>query len=135
MYDIVVIYDSSSRYHSKLTDVFENIDDIKRIEWESEDSQEFLDAQFGWKPKTLLVVEGDEVYVGGNATDHLTSRQGIPSIIPDITKSKTQPFSTILEKAVDFTDDSDEISGIFPLKDEARDVIDDINSGTTIDIN
>lgn len=134
MYDAVVVYDGNSQYQDKITKIFKKVDDIKAVEWEDESIQEFLSKQFGWKPKALIVVDDGTVYVGDNATEHLSSRQGIPSVIPSLVKSRL-PFSTVLSKLLSFADDSDEIHGKFPLDEDAQQQIEEIRSGTDIGIN
>jgi hypothetical protein len=134
MYDSVVIYNSNSKYQEKVTAGFKKIDDIKAIHWDSDVAQSFLENQFGWTPKTLVVIDEDTVYVGKYATEHLTNRQGVPSILSEFTKSRAEPFSTIASKVLNFTEDNDEIHGKFPIKNEAEDDVKNLLSGTNIEI-
>lgn len=135
MYDAVVIYDKDSRYHKFLSGKFEKFDNIKTVDWNSERAQDFLEAQFGWKPLNLIVLDNDKVYVGQNALDHLVERLGIPSVVSSLLKSRTAPFSTVASKAVDLRGEFDDISGEFPLKEGAKEYRNDFTSLTDIDIN
>lgn len=134
MYESVVIYNSSSKYQEKVTAGFKKIDDIKAINWNSDEAQSFLEDQFGWTPKTIVVIDEDTVYVGKNATEHLANRQGVPSILSEFTKSRAEPFSTIASKILDFTENNDDIHGKFPIKETAEESFNDIVTGTEIDI-
>ena len=135
MYESLVVYDQNSTYQQKIANGFKKIDDIKTAEWSDEDVQSFLQNQFGWKPKNLIVVDNETVFVGKHATEHLTNRQGVPSIVAELTKSRAEPFSSIASKLLDFTDESDEIHGEFPLDETAKSSVEDLLGGTHIDIN
>lgn len=135
MYDALVIYDSNSKYQDKITEMFNRLDDFKAVEWTDETVQLFLEDQFGWKPKALVVVDDSTVYIGKHATEHLTNRQGVPTILSQLTKSRAQPFAGIASRVLNFTEDTDEIHGEFPLNDEAENHLENLLSGTSIDIN
>lgn len=135
MYDALVIYDYNSQYQDKLSSSFEKIDNLKTLDWNSDEAQDFLEIQFGFKPKTLIVIDDKTVYTGKEATEHLTERQGVPSFLSKLAKSRAKPFSTIASKIIGVSEDNDNIHGEFPLDEEAKDIIDDIIGGTSIDIN
>lgn len=134
MYDALVIYNGDSKYQDKITGGFKKLDDIKAVQWSDETVQNFLEEQFGWTPKSLVVVDGDTVYIGKHATEHLTNRQGVPTMLSELTKSRAEPFSTVASKLLDFTEDTDEVHGEFPLQSEAEEYVDDLLGGTSIDI-
>lgn len=135
MYDALVIYDYKSKYQDKLSSSFEKLDNINTIDWNSDVSQEFIDKQFGFNPKTMIVVDDTTVYVGNDATEHLAERQGVPPFLSNLAKSRAEPFSTIASKIIGFKEEKDNIHGEFPLDEEAEEVIHDLLQGTSIDIN
>lgn len=134
MYDALVIYNGDSKYQDKITGGFKKLDDIKAVKWEDEKVQEFLQEQFGWIPKSLVVVDDETVYIGKHATEHLTNRQGVPTMLSEFTKSRAEPFSTVASKLLNFTEETDEIHGEFPLQPDAEEYIDDLVGGTNISI-
>lgn len=135
MYDALVIYDYSSKYQDKLSSSFERLDNINTIDWNSDTSKEFLEEQFGFEPKTMIVIDDDVVYVGDRATEHLAERQGVPPFLANLAKSRAEPFSTIASKIIGVTEDNDNVHGEFPLDEDAEQVVEDYLEGTSIDIN
>lgn len=134
MYDALVIYDGNSKYQDKIASGFKKLDDVKAVQWKNETVQDFLQEQFGWKPESLIIVDDDTVYIGKHATEHLTNRQGVPTMLSKFTKSRAEPFSTVASKLLNFTEDTDEIHGEFPIQPESKPYVDDLLSGTNIEI-
>jgi hypothetical protein len=133
MYDAVLIHDKESKYKSGIARAFNKADNIKVLDWNDEDVQTFLDKQFGWRPKSMMVIDEDKVYVGENATEHLVERIGVPKTVTKLAKSRAPPVSAVVSTLTG--DDSDDITGEFPLDEDAEDIVDEFINGTDIPIN
>lgn len=133
MYDAVLIYDDESTYKSGIAEAFKKADNIKVLDWNDDDVQEFLELQFGWKPRTMMVVDDDTVHVGENATEHLVGRIGVPKPVTKLAKSRAPPVSAVVSTLTG--SESDDINGEFPLDEEAEKIVDDFTSGTNVPIN
>lgn len=132
MYDVLLIYDGKCTYCTGIAEAFKKADDVKAVDWNDERVQSFLDAQFGWEPFAMMVVSDNTVYVGENATEHLTERVGVPAPVTKFAKSQTGTVSTVVSKLARRRD-ADDINGEFPLDEEAEEYVDDLIGGTDIE--
>lgn len=134
MYDALVIYDAECSYHDQLSSAFESADALKTVDINSSAVQEFLDTQFNWQPYAFMVVDGDTVYVGEYATEHLVTRLGVPGAVTQLAQSQASPVSTVVSTLVR-RKDTDPIHGEFPLQPEANDYVESVTTGTSVQIN
>ena len=125
----IVIYDRESTYSDNVAKLVDKIDDVNMFDYRDEDVQNMLEKQFRFKPNCLFVIEGDTMYVGEHATDHLMSRQGVPNIVSGLLRSKFDDVSKLLSFV---TEDSDgDIHGEFPIREEAKEIIEDMQDDSS----
>lgn len=117
----IVVYDNNSMYNDKIAKIASKVDDIKLVDYNNKEIQEFLDIQFGFKPNCLYVIDDGELYIGEKATNYLINRQGVPSIFSNIVRSKFDDVSNLFSYITD--DVSDDIHGVFPIREEAQEFI------------
>lgn len=117
----IVVYDSDSMYNDKIAKIADKVDDIKLVDYNNEEIQEFLDIQFGFKPNCLYVIDDGELYIGKKATNYLINRQGVPLIFSNMVRSKFDDLSNLFSYITD--DVSDDIHGVFPIRDEAKEFV------------
>lgn len=117
----IVVYDNNSMYNDKIAKIASKVDDIKLVDYNNKEIQEFLDIQFGFKPNCLYVIDEGELYIGEKATNYLINRQGVPSIFSNIVRSKFDDVSNLFSYITD--DVSDDIHGVFPIREEAQEFI------------
>ena len=117
----IVVYDNNSMYNDKIAKVADKIDDIKLVDYNNEEIQEFLEIQFGFKPNCLYVIDYEKLYISKKATNYLINRQGVPSIFSNMVRSKFDDVSNLLSYITD--DVSDDIHGEFPIRDEAQEFV------------
>lgn len=126
----LLVYDDQCTYCEGIASTFEKIDeDIQLVDWNDETVQEFLDAQFGWQPFVMMVINNGTVYVGEEAVKHLTSTVGVPKIAAEAVKSQTEPVSTIVSKLARRRE-PDNINGEFPLDEVAKEIISSFREDT-----
>lgn len=124
----ILIYDAKCTYSKGISSVFAQSDkQVRSIDWENSVVQDFLEEQFGRKPFAMMVVDDGTLYVGEEATRHLTQNIGIPNTVTEVVKHRAQPVSTIFSKLARRRQ-TDNIHGEFPINDEAATILEELST-------
>lgn len=125
-----MIYDGECPYCKVASATVKNIENqINIIEWQDESSQKFLSKQFDDAPFGLVFIDPNskKVWLGSDASSEI-ARRG----------EETKAFSSILDQNYDLIADTvsflndrdreiDAYEGVYEIKDEAYDLVDELN--------
>lgn len=126
----IMIYDGECPYCKVASATVKNIENqISIIKWQNESSQKFLSKQFDDPPFGLVFIDPnkEKIWLGSDASSEI-ARRG----------EETKAFSGILNQnynliadTVSFLNDRDKeidaYEGVYDIKDEAYDLVDELN--------
>lgn len=115
----IIIYDDKNDLLNKIVDCVSKKVDYKFIRWQNEESQKFIEDQFGKVIFSFIIIDKDTVFVGKNAVRKFGNIINSPTLISElgylIYPLVSNPVGILLHKRI-----PSDINGKYKLKDSAE---------------
>jgi hypothetical protein len=130
----LLIYDGSNPAYVRLAErVATAWANLRPVPWGDERVQSFLDAQFGGRPFSFLLVEAETVFAGEAAVERLVTRLGVGNALAALLRETyaevADPFGRLFHGRAPA-----DLHGIFALDETAGQYVDPLRSPTTIPV-
>jgi hypothetical protein len=116
----ILVYDAGAAPFRAVADrLASRSEGLVPVAWGSEPVQAFLEAQFGERPFSLVLVEGSSVHVGETAVDRLLDGWGVDPTVATLLTRLYPPVAGPFGRVFHGREPAD-LHGTFPLSDAAR---------------
>lgn len=148
----ILIYNDGCKYCKTMAKGFKQVDKVNCVT--IEDSQEFLQSQFGDNITSIMFIDDDTLFIGTSAEerliqliveqqvegvlgektkDKLFGGNKVPGLLTDTIKSQTGLATTVLSELAKFEHNSD-INGRLSISDNAKPKLQELSSWTEVKV-
>jgi len=120
MADSVLVYDGSRQvFRTVARAVADRVDGVTVVPWENAAVQRFLEAQFGSRPFSFVLVDEESVHVGEEAIGQILRDRGVAPAVATLLERGYPAIAEPFGRLVHGQEPAD-LHGTFELTDEAR---------------